>query len=112
MRVCVAGAAGAFGQKHLDAIAKIEGVEVTSIVGREADSTKAAAEARGIGHWTLDLSESLSRQDVDCVILSTPTQMHAAQAIQSLQAGKHVLVEIQIILRIRSALSKCRSRQG
>jgi|TARA_R100000005_G_scaffold93403_1_gene68809 2-hydroxy-4-carboxymuconate semialdehyde hemiacetal dehydrogenase len=94
MRVCVAGAAGAFGQKHLDAIAKIEGVEVTSIVGREADSTKAAAEARGIGHWTLDLSESLSRQDVDCVILSTPTQMHAAQAIQSLQAGKHVLVEI------------------
>ncbi|MAL80555.1 MAG: oxidoreductase [Sneathiella sp.] len=94
MRVCVAGAAGAFGQKHLDAIAKIEGVEVTSIVGREADSTKAAAEARGIGHWTLDLSESLSRQDVDCVILSTPTQMHAAQAIQSLEAGKHVLVEI------------------
>ena len=94
MRVCVAGAAGAFGQKHLDAIAKIEGAEVTSIVGREADSTKAAAEARGIGHWTLDLSESLSRQDVDCVILSTPTQMHAAQAIQSLEAGKHVLVEI------------------
>lgn len=94
MRVCVAGAAGAFGQKHLDAISKIEGVQVTSIVGREAESTKAAAEVRGIGHWTLDLAESLSRDDVDSVILSTPTQMHAAQAIQCLQAGKHVLVEI------------------
>src|SRR5690606_19481103 len=94
MRVCVAGAAGAFGQKHLDAIANIEGVEVTSIVGREEESTKAAAAARGIGHWTLDLDESLARHDVDCVILSTPTQIHAAQAIACLEAGKHVLVEI------------------
>lgn len=94
MRVCVAGAAGAFGQKHLDAIAKIDGIEVTSIVGREADSTQAAASARNIGHWALDLDESLARNDVDCVILSTPTQMHAEQAIACLQAGKHVLVEI------------------
>jgi 2-hydroxy-4-carboxymuconate semialdehyde hemiacetal dehydrogenase len=94
MKVCVAGAAGAFGQKHLDAISNIEGIEVTSIVGREDNSTRDAAEARGIGHWTLDLGESLARADVDCVILSTPTQMHAEQAIQCLKAGKHVLVEI------------------
>jgi 2-hydroxy-4-carboxymuconate semialdehyde hemiacetal dehydrogenase len=94
MRVCVAGAAGAFGQKHLDAIDQIEGVEVTSIVGREPESTAAAATARGIPHWSLDLAESLARDDVDSVILSTPTQMHAAQAIACLQAGKHVLVEI------------------
>lgn len=94
MRVCVAGAAGAFGQKHLDAIAQIDGVEVTSIVGREDETTAAAAKARNIPHWTLDLSESLKREDVDSVILSTPTQMHADQAIACLQAGKHVLVEI------------------
>ncbi len=94
INVCVAGAAGAFGQKHLDAIANIEGVQVTSIVGREDESTKAAAEARSIGHWTLNLEESLAREDVDCVILSTPTQMHAAQSIQCMDAGKHVLVEI------------------
>lgn len=94
MKVCVAGAAGAFGQKHLDAIAAIDNVEVTSIVGREEEGTKVAAEARGIGHWTLDLADSLKRDDVDCVILSTPTQMHAEQAIQCLDAGKHVMVEI------------------
>lgn len=94
MRVCVAGAAGAFGQKHLDAIDRIEGVEVTSIVGREPDTTAAAATARGIPHWSLELAESLARDDVDSVILSTPTQMHAEQAIACLRAGKHVLVEI------------------
>jgi 2-hydroxy-4-carboxymuconate semialdehyde hemiacetal dehydrogenase len=40
------------------------------------------------------LDECLSRDDVDAVILSTPTQLHAEQAIACMKAGKHVLVEI------------------
>lgn len=94
MRVCVAGAAGAFGMKHLDAIANIDGVEVTSVIGRELDGISAFAKERGIGHATVDLAESLERSDVDAVILSTPTQMHAGQAIQCMRAGKHVMIEI------------------
>ena len=94
MKICVAGAAGAFGVKHLDALGKIDGVEVTSVVGRTAQSITAFATERGIGHATTDLAESLAREDVDAVILSTPTQLHAAQAMECLKAGKHVLVEI------------------
>jgi 2-hydroxy-4-carboxymuconate semialdehyde hemiacetal dehydrogenase len=94
MRICVAGAYGAFGVKHLDALAQIDGVTVTSVVGASAERIAELATARGIGHATTDLADSLSRDDVDAVILSTPTQMHAAQAIACLRAGKHVLVEI------------------
>ncbi len=94
MKFCVAGAAGAFGMKHLDALNSIEGVEVTSVVGRTLDGISDFARARGIGHATTSLEESLARDDVDAVILSTPTQMHAKQAIASMRAGKHVLVEI------------------
>ena len=94
MKICVAGAAGAFGMKHLDALSKIDGIEVTSVVGRTAASINAFAKERGIGHATTDLAESLARDDVDAVILSTPTQMHAQQSIQCMKAGKHVLVEI------------------
>ena len=94
MKVCVAGAAGAFGMKHLDAIANIDGIEVTSVVGRVQSEIEAFAKERGIGHATEDLAESLERSDVDAVILSTPTQVHAEQTIQCLRAGKHVLVEI------------------
>lgn len=94
MRLCVAGAAGAFGRKHLDALSKIEGVTVTSVVGGGPDDIDAFAAERGIPHATKDLAESLARDDVDAVILATPTQVHASQAIACLKAGKHVMVEI------------------
>ena len=94
MRICVAGAPGAFGMKHLDALAAIDGVEVTSVVGGEPDDIEAFAKERGVGHWTKDLGESLARDDVDAVILATPTQIHAEQAIACMKAGKNVLVEI------------------
>ncbi|MBT5483866.1 MAG: Gfo/Idh/MocA family oxidoreductase, partial [Gammaproteobacteria bacterium] len=84
---------GAFAQKHMDGIEKIDGVEVTSICGRRPDATKEAAEARGIEHWSTDLDECLA-QDVDCAIITSATQVHAEQAIKCLEAGKHVEVEI------------------
>ena len=94
MKICVAGAAGAFGRKHLDALSAIEDVEVTSVVGGAPDDIDGFAAERGIPHATKDLAESLARDDVDAVILATPTQVHAAQTIQCMKAGKHVLVEI------------------
>ena len=94
MKICVAGAAGAFGMKHLDAIGAIPGIEVVSVVGGAPDDIEGFARKRGIGHWTRDLGESLGRSDVEAVVLATPTPVHAAQAIACMKAGKHVLVEI------------------
>lgn len=95
MKIALAGA-GAFGEKHLDGLAKIDGVEVVSLVGRTLDKTKAIAEKHGVGHATTELDEALAISDVDAVILCTPTQMHAAQAIACMDAGKHVEVEIPL----------------
>ncbi|MFQ5564530.1 MAG: Gfo/Idh/MocA family oxidoreductase [Parvularculaceae bacterium] len=92
MKVILAGA-GAFGAKHFDGIGNIDGVEVSWVVGRTPEKTKAWAEERGVANWTTDLGEAL-QGDADAAILCTPTQLHAAQAIQCLEAGKHVQVEI------------------
>lgn len=94
MRICVAGAYGAFGLKHLDALANIQGVEVTSVMGPTRSKIEKLASDRSIGHAATTLEECITRDDVDAVILSTPTQLHASQAIACLEAGKHVLVEI------------------
>lgn len=95
IRVALAGA-GAFGIKHIEGIRNIDGVEVVSLVGRQLDKTREIAVKFGIGHATTDLGESLSMKEVDAVILCTPTQMHASQAIACLKAGKHVQVEIPL----------------
>jgi 2-hydroxy-4-carboxymuconate semialdehyde hemiacetal dehydrogenase len=95
IKVALAGA-GAFGIKHLDGIKNIAGVEVVSLIGRELDKTREVADKYGISHVTTDLTESLALPGLDAVILCTPTQMHAAQTVACLQAGKHVQVEIPL----------------
>jgi len=95
MKIALAGA-GAFGEKHLDGLRNIDGVEVISVVGRELEPTRKVAEKYGIAHATTELAEALDQPGLDAVILCTPTQMHAAQAIQCLEAGKHVQVEIPL----------------
>ena len=95
IKVALAGA-GAFGIKHLDAIKLIDGVEVVSLVSRDLEKTKETAAQYGIGHVTTDLAGSLALQEVDAVILCTPTQMHAEQTLACLNAGKHVQVEIPL----------------
>jgi 2-hydroxy-4-carboxymuconate semialdehyde hemiacetal dehydrogenase len=102
MKVCLAGA-GAFGIKHLEAIGKIDGVEVVSLVGRRREATQEVATRFGIPHVATDLAESLGLKEVDAVILCTPTQMHAAQGIQCLKAGKHVQVEIPMADSLKDA---------
>ena len=102
IKVALAGA-GAFGIKHLDGIKNIDGVEVVSLVSRELEKTREVASKYGIGHVTTDLADSLALKEVDAVILCTPTQMHAAQTIACLKAGKHVQVEIPLADTLQGA---------
>jgi 2-hydroxy-4-carboxymuconate semialdehyde hemiacetal dehydrogenase len=93
VKVCLAGH-GAFGIKHLEAMAKIPGIEVISLAGSNAESAREVAQQWKIPHWTASLAESLAQPGLDAVILTTPTQMHAAQGEQCMRAGKHVMIEI------------------
>ncbi|WP_062387639.1 Gfo/Idh/MocA family oxidoreductase [Demequina iriomotensis] len=96
VRIAVVGAAGAFGRKHLDGLMQIEGAEVTVVSGTRPEPTQAVAERYGVPTALLSFEEVLERDDVDAVILATPTGMHAAQTQAALAAGKHVQVEIPL----------------
>ena len=95
IRIALAGA-GAFGEKHLDGLKNIPDVEIVSIISRTAEQAAAVAAKYGAKHSSTELDDALARDDVDAVILCTPTQMHAAQAIACMNAGKHVQVEIPL----------------
>ena len=95
MKIALAGQ-GAFGIKHLEAIQNIPGIEVVSLAGGRPAGTEEVAKKWKIPHWTSDFGEMLKQPGVEAVIIASPTQVHAAQAIQAMRAGKHVLIEIPI----------------
>ncbi|MBK9132855.1 MAG: Gfo/Idh/MocA family oxidoreductase [Betaproteobacteria bacterium] len=102
IKAALAGA-GAFGTKHLDAIKNIAGVEVVSVMSRDLGKTKEVAAKYGIAQATDNFDDILANKDVQAVILCTPTQMHAAQAVACMKAGKHVQAEIPLADSLRDA---------
>jgi 2-hydroxy-4-carboxymuconate semialdehyde hemiacetal dehydrogenase len=96
IRVAVVGAAGAFGMKHLDGLMNIPDAEVTVVSGTRLEPTQAVAAKYGVANAVVGLDAVLERDDVDAVILATPTGLHASQTQEVLKAGKHVQVEIPL----------------
>lgn len=95
IRIALVGA-GAFGEKHLDALNSIDGVEVATIVSASLEEAGKLAQKHGLSDISDSYENTLERADIDAVILTTPTPMHARQAIQAMDAGKHVEVEIPV----------------
>ncbi len=95
MRIAVVGA-GAFGEKHLDALKNIPHAEVKVVVSVSVEEARKLADKFGIADVSDSYEEVLKRDDIDAVILTTPTPMHASQAIAAMKAGKHVEVEIPV----------------
>lgn len=96
IRVAVVGANGAFGMKHLDGLKNIEDAEVTVVAATSQEKADAVAAKYGVANAVVGLEGVLERDDVDVVILATPTGLHASQTQAVLAAGKHVQVEIPL----------------
>ena len=111
VRVALAGG-GAFGAKHAAALKRIEGVEVTAVVSDTLDNAQTFAAEQGLGPGLDSLDEALARDDVDAVVLATPTPMHAEQTITSLRAGKHVMVEIPLADSLSAAEEALAAQQA
>jgi 2-hydroxy-4-carboxymuconate semialdehyde hemiacetal dehydrogenase len=111
MKVVVAGQ-GAFGQRHLEGIQNIPGIEVVSLAGGNAAGTEEIAKKFNVPHWTsYNLTESIEQPGVEAVILATPTQQHAEQAVQCMRAGKHVQIEIPMADSLADSEEICRVQE-
>ena len=68
-------------------------IEMTVIVGRNADAVAASADKWGWRESATDWREVIARDDIDIVDIVTPGHSHDEIAIAALEAGKHVLCE-------------------
>jgi len=99
--------AGAFGQKHLDAVAQIDGAEVVTVMGRREEQIKGIAEQYGVANYTTDFETAINTPGVDAVIIASPTQLHADQGVAAMRAGKHVMIEIPMCDTVEDAERLC-----
>jgi 2-hydroxy-4-carboxymuconate semialdehyde hemiacetal dehydrogenase len=93
---------GMMGVWHSEALKKTEAV-LHTLVGRRPEAAKEFAERFGYRRWTTSLDDALADPAVDVVIVASPSELHEAQAIRCLEAGKHTLIEIPIALSLAGA---------
>jgi UDP-N-acetylglucosamine 3-dehydrogenase len=92
VKVAVIGC-GAIGQRrHIPEAAANTDVKLVALVDIKKDRVEEFAKKYQTDAYT-DYKDMLKKAEVDAVVVGTPNAVHATQAIDSLNAGKHVLVE-------------------
>ncbi len=91
------------GRVHLEALRRVEGVEVVAIAGRELESAKRLSAGFGIEHAESDYRKILQDASIDAVHICTPNAMHYQMAKDALLAGKHVLCEKPLATSVEQA---------
>jgi predicted dehydrogenase len=94
--------AGEISGQHAEAIALTPQARLVAICSGTERSARTSGERWGVP-WSTDLNDTLARSDVDVAVICTPSGMHAQQAAQALDAGKHVLIEKPLALSLADA---------
>jgi 2-hydroxy-4-carboxymuconate semialdehyde hemiacetal dehydrogenase len=93
---------GAIAAEHARAFTAL-GCSLVAVMGPKAESARAFAEEHGAARATVALEEVLGAADVDAVVVASPNDAHADQAVAALEAGKHVLCEVPLALSAAEA---------
>lgn len=83
---------GFIGVAHVDALRRLNNVEVVAISDNEK-VIKAKAEQIGIKNYYSDYKQMLADPQINCIHICTPNHMHYPMAKDALNAGKHVVCE-------------------
>jgi predicted dehydrogenase len=70
-----------------------ENTEIVSVSSGRRENAEATAKEFGISHWTDDWRETVSREGVDLVCITTPPNLHREMTLFAIEQGKHILCE-------------------
>ncbi len=102
VRTAVLGA-GRMGSYHVDTIERAAPLELVAVADPDLALAQAAAGRRPV-QVVAGIDDVLAREDVEAVVVATPTATHADVAGAALRAGKHVLVEKPVAATVPDAL--------
>lgn len=95
---------GRIAKRHSDLLGggHIKGARLTAVCDEVPERADAIASRYGVPAF-YDIDSLLTRDDVDVVSVLTPSGLHPAHAIAVAKAGKHVVVEKPMALRLEDA---------
>ena len=77
---------------HSSALANLKESEFTAVCSRSIEKASEYAARFGVNAYT-DVTEMVSRENIDFVIICTPHPNHRVPTLAALEAGAHVLIE-------------------
>jgi predicted dehydrogenase len=104
--------AGGIAQAHCRVIADLEGVEIVTASDIVQENLERTAERWNIPHTFADYDEMLQMDQLDGVVVCTPTAVHAPPTIAALKAAKHVLCEKPMEATLDAATEMVRTARG
>lgn len=78
---------------HLPVLSQMPGVRLVAVCDVDNAKARAIAARFGIPRVNATDTEVFRADDLDALVICTPSHMHAEQSVAALQEGKHVLVE-------------------
>ncbi len=112
MRWALIGASRIASGHMIDAIRTQSGAEITAVLSSDATRGRDYAQTQGIAAAYTDLDTLLAEAEVDAVYISTTNEKHHAQALRSINAGKHVLCEKPLAMTVADASEMVRAAEA
>ncbi len=93
IRVLISGLGGIAQIAHLPILAKMDNVEIAGVCDIDRPKAKSIAAKYNVKHFYSNIDEMLDAVNADCLVVTSPTNLHKEQAIKGFQKGLNVLVE-------------------
>lgn len=97
---------------QIPAFAACEGAQVVSVASGSLDNARSTAAEFGIDHFTADWRETVVRDDVDLVCITTPPNLHKEMTLLAIEHGKHVLCEKPMAMNAAEAEEMCEAAKS
>ncbi|NJD21421.1 MAG: Gfo/Idh/MocA family oxidoreductase [Melioribacter sp.] len=102
-KVAVIGLGGIAQLVHLPILSKLMNVQISAVVDRNKNQLNSVGDIFKIENRYTDHKEMLDKEDIDAVIIATPTNTHLDIALDCLKANKHILIEKPIARSVSEA---------
>jgi len=93
---------GSIAKVHAKALQNLENAKLVAVTTRNRDKGETFAKEFSCDYYA-EYNDLLKREDVDAVIITLPSGLHAKAGIEAAKYGKHVIVEKPIDINLQNA---------